>query len=192
MEPALQLLEHVAQQFKQNIATGLTQEQLLEDDEALYISLVDRTDRHLVASDIIFSRLFFLTVKGCRLDDAQLARLLQLLEVAVNLRIEQSAEWLSLIDLSVWEKIYIAITMRKTKWSVDNMVKLFQIIGTHHYQLFNKNNKQKIFPQAITLIIEEWSRAEIGEFFEKISNVTYASLLQHDITEIIQLLHEKK
>jgi hypothetical protein len=192
-EPAFQMLSHVADQFK--LLTDTITPEMIDNDDTICRSITSRADNHMIAARLIVQRFYSLTLlEKYFINDGHVAQLISFMNIAVKLRIAYRDEWHSLLDISDCETLFEALIYRKNanKWSVDTAVKLWQLLGTPHYQAYLGKAKQQFFPEIIPGMLEDWTQDDIDCFQALISDLECSSKLQLDVEKcIVNLLSEQ-
>lgn len=192
-EPAFQMLSHVADQFK--LLTDTITPEMIDNDDTICRSITSRADNHMIAARLIVQRFYSLTLlEKYFINDGHVAQLISFMNIAVKLRIAYRDEWHSLLDISDCETLFEALIYRKNanKWSVDTAVKLWQLLGTPHYQAYLGKAKQQFFPEIIPDMLEDWTQDDIDCFQALISDLECSSKLQLDVEKcIVNLLSEQ-
>jgi hypothetical protein len=155
-----------------------------------YRGFFDRTENHLVAADAIIG---FLSDAKYPMDNNHVAQLLALMaNNAVNLRRGVRDEWHSLIKLVPCQEILLAVSEQQDqiKWSVDNMVALWKLLGTVHYRTCST---EFFFPEAIPEILHNWTQQDVDAFLDIVADLESSSKLQYAVEQsVTNLLKDKR
>ncbi len=113
------------------------------------------------------------------------------MNLAVNLRIGVRDEWYSLLDLRSCQQLFVALSNgnEPIKWSVDNMIALWKVVGSIHYQDIASRFTLDFLPAGIPVMLQNWTQEDIDAFLVIVADLEYGSKLQHDIEKSITNLH---
>jgi hypothetical protein len=76
------------------------------------------------------------------------------------------------------------------KWSVDNMVALWKLLGTVHYHTCST---EFFFPETIPEILHNWTQQDVDAFLDIVADLESGSKLQYAVEQsITNLLKDKR
>lgn len=180
------MLEHVAEQFRTVLVPTVPSPMIDE----FYRGFFDRRENHLRAADVIMNTLEH---RQYPLNNVHIGQFIVIMtNYAANLRMGVRDEWHTLVKLDQCQNLLLAQSKLASpiRWSVENMVALWKLLGTVHYQTCCR---EKISQDQILIILNNWSREDIEAFLEIVADLESGSKLQHEVEQsVTNLLKDRR